>query len=359
MKVGIVTFQHANNYGALLQSYALQKAVKKYGNECDVIAYASEYIEKPYHLLQLKRKGIVAYIIGTLGYLCYLPRKKACSRFRKLIDYSERVDENSVKNIENNYDIFICGSDQVWNYKLTGGDMNFMLNFVSDAKKKNSYAASIGISEIEPFMQEAYKENLKSFHHISVREKRAQEILQELGDIESTVVVDPTLLLNAKEWESLIEKGDTKEEYIVVYQLGISKRLTSYVQALSKEKKVKVKYIPFPLGGYVKSKAMLKAGPYEWLKLFKEAKYVVTDSFHGVVFSLIFHKQFVVEVNERNKNVGGRIYELLSKVGLGHRIINVNADVDIDEKMDFETADSVIEEQRKLSYLFLEKILSE
>ena len=91
--------------------------------------------------------------------------------------------------------------------------MNFLLKFVEDDRKKNSYAASIGINDIEPFMREAYKDNLQSFSCISVREKRAKEILEELGNIESTVVVDPTLLLEAKEWETMIEEADSKEEY--------------------------------------------------------------------------------------------------------------------------------------------------
>lgn len=357
MRVGIITFQHANNYGAILQAYALQTAVKKYGHECDVIAYKSEYIEKPYSFSQLKRKGLVQYVIGTLGYVCYLPRRKACNRFRSLISYSRKVDKDSIASMNDEYDLFLAGSDQVWNYKLTGGDMNFLLKFVADSHKKNSYAASIGIHDIEDFMKEEYKENLKSFSHISVREKRAKEILQELGDIDSTVVVDPTLLLAAKEWEALIEEDGDKEEYILVYQLGISKRLVSYVKKLSKEKKLKVRYIPFPLGGYVRSRCMLKAGPYEWLRLFKNAKYVVTDSFHGVVFSILFHKQFVVEVNERNKNVGGRIYELLDRVNLNNRIINKNAGIDIADEINFDTADRVLSEQRQCSCKYLGNIL--
>ncbi len=357
-KVGIITFQHANNYGALLQSYALQASVKKLGFDCDVIAYQSEYIEKPYSLIQLKRKGIVKYIIGTLGYICYLPRKKACGEFRKLISYSSKVNKDTISAVNSAYDLFIAGSDQVWNYKLTGGDKNFLLDFVTDGRKKNSYAASIGIHDIEDNYREAYKAALKTFRNISVREKRAQEILWEIGEIESCVVTDPTLLLTKKEWESLITE-EKLDGCIAVYQLGISKRFTSYVQELARKTGEQVKYIPFPLGGNVRCRRMLKAGPFEWLSIFHSADYVVTDSFHGVVFSLLFHKQFVVEVNERNKDVGGRIYELLAKVGLENRIMNQPNCTAIDTPIDFAKVKAVLETERKTSIEYLRFLLDD
>lgn len=359
MRVGIVTFQHANNYGALLQAYALQRSVKQLNQQCDIITYESGYIEAPYSFSQLKRKGFKAWVVGIIGYVCYLPRKKKCNAFRKNMTYSRKVNRKDVSDLNDEYDIFIAGSDQVWNYKLTGGDMNFLLGFVRDNKKKNSYAASIGLNEIEPYMHDVYIKNLMQFKNISVRERRAKEIISELAGIDCKVVVDPTLLLKAQEWEDVIADTVEKGNYIVVYQLGISKRFTDYVKDLAATKGLKVKYIPFPLGGHVKSQSMLTIGPSEWLGLFKQAQYVVTDSFHGIVFSLVFHKQFMVEVNETNKNVGGRIYDLLQMVNLEKRMLNAKEPDNIDFKIDFEKVDVVLSSQREQSKNYLKMMIEE
>lgn len=359
MKVGIVTFQHANNYGALLQSYALQRSVKKLGCECEIIAYSSSYIEKPYRLSHLKNKGIMNYMIGVIGHICYLPRKRLCNKFRRYMSYSERVDEHNVGKLNEQYDLFIAGSDQVWNYKLAGGDMNFFLAFVSDDRKKNSYAASIGLDDIEPSMREVYRQNLATFAHISVREIRAQEILKQLGDIESQVVLDPTLLLDEEEWEAIAREPMKKEEYILAYQLGVSGRFTKYVRTLAKEKRMKVKYIPFPLGGVCASRWMLTIGPAEWVGLFKNASYVVTDSFHGAVFSALFQRQFVIEVNEKNKAVGGRLYEFMRRFGLEDRMLNRRRNILIDEKIDYSKVKLLVKKARKESLDYLRKMIDE
>lgn len=358
MKAGVITFQNANNYGALLQAYALQTAIKKSGCKAEIIDYMSGYIEKPYSIRHLKIKGVKTYIIGLIGYICYLPRRKKCNNFRKYLSYSRKVDADSIEQMNSEYDIFITGSDQVWNYKLTGKDMNFLLKFVHENEKKFSYAASIGLDEIEQCVRNEYKELLAGFQEISLRERRAKEIVYELCGKTGQVVVDPTLLLTRQDWERVIVSPQRKKGYIAVYQLGISKRFTEFVRKTARDKHLKVWYIPFPLGGFVKGKWDITVGPSEWLGIVKNADYVVTDSYHGVIFSLLFHRKFIVEVNERNKNVGSRIYDLLEKVDLNSRLLN-NTDVqDIGADICFAKVDEVLERERKLSREYLNKIIN-
>lgn len=357
MKAGILTFQKANNYGAILQTFALQKALEKAGCDSDVIDYESGYIEKPYRLKHLINKGLKVYLVGVIGYICYMPRKRKCNCFKKNIKYSKSVDRNSIKKIESQYDLFITGSDQVWNYNLTGGDMNFLLGFVDESWKKYSYAASIGLNCLEENRKRQYKKLLSDFAMISLREQRAKEIVDEICKKNTEVVVDPTLLLTKQEWESVVDKKKRKSDYIAVYQLGISSRFVRYVNAVAKEKRLKVHYIPFPLGGFVRGEWEIAVGPAEWLNIIRNAKYVITDSYHGVIFSLIFHKKFVVEVNERNKNVGSRIYDLIKRVGLEERLLDAQGKTDVEAPVDFDRVDEILQCERKNSEKYLAKML--
>ena len=237
MKIGILTFQTTNNFGAILQSYALQQVLKNYGHEPEVINYQCEYISKPYRLLNLKKKGVAGYLFGLIGYICYLPRTKCCNNFRKIIKYTSPLDSQSINAIEDSYDMYIAGSDQIWNYKLTNGDFTYLLDFVKKDSKKFSYAASIGVNDIEPIYQESYKMLLEKFSRISVREKQGAELIEHLAHLDAHIVLDPTLLLAPSDWLKVAKKPKINENYILVYQLGISQKLVRFVKMLSDKKR--------------------------------------------------------------------------------------------------------------------------
>lgn len=357
MKVGVVTFQQSNNYGAILQSYALQKTINKLGCEGELIDYRCDYIGKPYKLINLKKKGFFSYIFGVIGFICYLPRKKNCNLFRKNMRFSKRVYKDTVGELNNVYDIFITGSDQVWNYKLTNSDSTYLLDFVKDYNKKFSYAASFGLNSIEDEQKENYSKLLKNFNQIYLREEKGINIVKKLCDKESNVVLDPTLLLTKDEWLCVTKEYKTSKDYILVYQLGISSKLIDFISNLARKKNCKVIYIPFPLGKFIKCKCSLFTGPSEWLGLFKNAKYVVTDSFHGTVFSILFNKNFFTEICGQNKGVGSRIENFIEKFGLQERLVIDGINNSIDNEIDYIRVNKILEDEREKSLACLRNIL--
>lgn len=357
MKIGILTFQTTNNYGAILQSYALQYVLKEFGHCPETIDYRCEYISKPYRFKNLKNKGVAGYLFSLIGYICYLPRTKSSNQFRKYLRYSRPYSSEDLFRVGNDYDMYIVGSDQVWNYRLTNGDMHYLLDFVEDDRKKFSYAASIGVSEITGKLVENYQKLLHQFHMISVREKQGAEIVFGLTGRKAEVVLDPTLLLSAKEWLRVAKLPQIEEKYILVYQLGISKKLIKFTKNLSKKTGLKVIYIPFPLGGVLKATCQWHIGPAEWLGLFYKASYIVTDSFHGTVFSILFNKQFYTEASGQHKGVGSRLFNLLSTFQLTERFIDNNMLLDADDTVDYEFVNKILEKERKASMEFLQSIL--
>lgn len=352
-----MTFHKSNNYGAILQSYALQKVIKNYGHEVEFINYDCDYINKPYKIVNLKKKGIGNYLFGVIGYICYMPRRKKCNEFRKYFSYSKGVNQKNIDELSDLYDLYITGSDQVWNYKLTNNDYNYLLDFVKDPKKKCSYAASIGLKSIEVNVKERYIQLLSEFNKITVREEKGKKLLNSLIYNDVNVALDPTLLLNREDWMQVTHNYRSKEDYILVYQLGFSSRMMNFIKKLASKDNCRVIYVPFPIGKYIKSKFNLTCGPAEWLGLFKNAKYVVTDSFHGTIFSIIFHRKFYTEISDQNRAIGSRIDDLLCKLELQDRLI-VNNDNEIsDNNIDYNAVDKILEQERKKSMLLLEDIL--
>lgn len=357
MKIGVLTFQTTNNFGAILQSYALQKVLQELGQNPEIINYQCEYISKPYKLINFKKKGIRGYLFSLIGYICYLPRTKACDNFRKHMKYSSKVNTKNINKIADDYDCYIVGSDQVWNYRLTNGDTRYLLDFVKENSKKFSYAASLGVKEIDLVHKETYSKLLSQFSFISVREKQGAEVVERLINQPVSVVLDPTLLLSANEWLQIAKDPKIEEEYILVYQLGISKRMVNFVKNISKKTGLRVLYIPFPLGGYVGCRCKWKIGPAEWLGLFANASYIVTDSFHGTAFSILFNKPFYTEASGQHQNVGSRLYNLLEMFGLEGCLFSDEIQFEIAPQVDYGSVNEKLEIERNKSKDFLKSFL--
>lgn len=346
-KIGIITFQETNNYGAIFQNYALQQAIRKLGAEPETLDYKSEYIGKPYRLQHLKNKGLFGYLFGILGYMIYLPRTKKCNEFRKIIKFSQPITKKELNKIEENYDHFITGSDQVWNCKLTGMDTAYMLDFVKDKRKCSSYAASIGLPKLELDIAKKYDELIKDFHCVSVRESSAAKLLEEITTKEIQVVSDPCLLLNVDEWKLVTLPKKRKNPFVLVYQLGVSGDVVKLAKKIAKEKKLKIVFVPFPVGELAKGKWAFDAGNADLLSYIRDAEYVITDSFHGTLLSIIFNKQFFTKVAGTHAGVGSRIYDLLDKYGLRERIITEN--IRYDNSIDYKNINMLIEKERESS----------
>ena len=356
-RVGVITYHNYDNYGAILQSYALQKKLREIGTQPEIIDYRCDYMSNPFRLVNLKKKGLFNYIYGAIGHICYIPRRFKCNKFRKHMRYSQPVTQGIMQPVAGKYDIYIAGSDQIWDYKLTNFDTTYFLDFVKEGKKKCSYAASIGENLPPEEYQQKYKKLLSDFDEILVREDYGADIVENLTQKRPEVVCDPTLLLTAEEWDKLLVEPKYKEKYILVYQLGINKEIVDFAHRLHDKTGYRVVYIPFPLVGLLKCDCKITVGPAEWMGLFKNAEYVISDSFHGVVFSLIFNRKFFAKVNGHHMN--RRVQQLLNMVNLTDRTMDDVSYEKLTEEIDFTYANEQLARFREHSMEQLRKMVSE
>lgn len=352
MKIAIITFQNADNFGAMLQCYALQQAITRIGYKCDVIDYHCEYLSKPYSIAALKRKGFIRYILGNINVFVRIPRKKNFSKFRKEISKTVSVNKANIKILNEEYDIFITGSDQVWNYQLTDFDTRYFLDFVNDSDKKISYAASLGFDSFPDQVASQYYDLLKDYKCISVRERSAKELLVNILHRDIQVVLDPTLLLVKEDWDKVLIEPN-KRNYIFVYQLSPSSYFIYILKELKRKTGLKVIAVPFAMGP-VCAEIDMFAGPSEWIGYIKNAEYIVTDSFHATVFALVYNKKLYSCVNES----ASRIVDLLSTVGIECFLFEKRREFSLIDDIDYTNSNKILNIQREESLNLLERIIS-
>ena len=360
MKIGTITFHSSYNFGSNLQAYALQKFV------CSL----NEKIE--YKIINLRTKEQ-----DEINQLRYTNRVKNIVKsilFKKVLDRRSEVFErfiNTKLNLTKKYstkeefhedkecfDFYISGSDQLWN--TTAFDFNW-LNYLDGVKSKNkiSYAASFGPLSRNTFYdnKDKIQKNLKEFKAISVREEKSKEIVEEClnENKKITINVDPTMLLTKEEWITLMDnKPIVDGDYIFYYTLKPSKERVIFLKKLSKEMKMKVvvaapsfKYEIF--SGFIKK---YESGPKEFLNLIYYSKLVVSTSFHGNVFSIIFNKPFYA-IDGMSDN---RISHILKLSKLENRSITINDDIrklsQNYDKIDFSNIKKFFEEEKEKSKQF-------
>lgn len=342
-RVGIITFHSAINFGAILQTYALYKTVSQtYVTE--IIDYNDSVINNRYRLFN---KGLS--FGGRVKEILLLPstiiQRRKFNIFRNKMRLSSKVDDNSICKLK--YDIVIAGSDQVWNYTLTNNNAIYLLNWVNHSSKKFSYAASIGVEDIEA-VKGTYVELLRDFSEISVRESYAKKILYK-QNILSEVNIDPVFLIGKEQWEKQVKNPNLNMKYVLIYSIGHSESLVIFAKEYGKRKNAKVIYIS---DSVIKSSGMKIArgiGPEEWLGLFANAECIFTNSFHGTAFSIIFNKDFFVEDIMTNlKNTNSRLENLLNLFRVNNRKIgSLYEDINWDEVNDT----IALEREKAINYL--------
>ncbi len=364
MKVGVVTFHNAHNYGASLQAWALQRVLKNLGTEPGIIHYHPESIDRLYvppkqNTLKKKLKYILKEKyrnrVKDQVYKYHKYNKFIRDNFNLIGDFTE-YDELKKANL--NLDAYITGSDQVWNSDHTNGfDPAYMLDFAEEGKLKISYAASVGREYILPQYREQFKESLKTYTSISVREASARPAITALTDKPVSVVLDPTLLLDRKDYEDLKVPGKIKERYILVYMMEANKDLIRFANKLSVATGIPIIQRK-PLGIFRNELASYytdEAG--EFLGEIENAEYVLTNSFHATVFSLIYEKPFISMLHT---STGARTRDLLKTVGLESHILYDPSefhDMKQFEIKDKEQLRGRIKELQKDSYEFLQNAL--
>lgn len=352
-KVAVITYHRNDNYGAMLQCYALQETLKKQGVEPVVIDYRCQVVEHPLSLGALRVRGMKACVISFIGALTRIPRRSKFKKFRSQLTMTEPVDEETIKTLGNCYDCYFAGSDNVWNADITGVDSNYFLSFVKDPSKKKSYAASFGGDKIPYEQKGRYQLLLGDIDTFLMREKVGAELVTALTGKVAYDVLDPTLLLTREEWETVASPPLIRGKYVLAYQLVPSQNFIKKARSISRKMGCKLVFVPFPLGMAGRCTWRLKDGPQEWLSLFKYAEYVLTDSFHGCVFCILFHKQFSVMVSQ----LGARIENLMELIGAKNRIINEKTELP-QPYMDFLPVDKIIKSKKAESIKMLKQALN-
>lgn len=362
-KIAIVTFQKSYNYGALLQAFATQKVVEKMGFDSELIDYANPDEKKENVLISYKKdigfKNNIKNIVRNVFLFSYFIRKHNFEPFFKKMKMSKPLKyDDDLDVFFNHYDSVIAGSDQIWNPVITGGKLEkvFLLDF--KANNKLSYASSCGSYKYKS-EKEYIKKCLSDFSVINVREPFLQVQLQNMGIKNVNVVLDPTLLLNRKDWESIcfdnFYTDKLKDKYILVYLLQPYNNYCADVLKLLKEKfGYKIVNVGFSL--YKKKNIdinLLGVTPERFISLVANAEIVVTDSFHGTAFSVNFNKNFYSILNPKNPK---RVENFLDMLDLTKRIVKSVDNIElIEEVIDYSKANNILSTKRGESLEFLRK----
>lgn len=343
-KIGILTFNRPINYGALLQAYALKTVVSSYA-ETDVINYYCPYIEDFYNPFNNFIKGIVRTIV-------FGKRNKRFKKFIAELSTEDVYNKQSIRDVT--YNKIIVGSDQVWNYGCSGNDETFLLPDIQT--QKYSYAGSFGVSELPDEQVPFFKKCLSDFRYISVRERTGQDICKQQLGLESELVLDPTLLLTKQDWAQRFQPLSAKKGYVLIFAPKHNETLQSTAKKLAQQLRLPIYNLSVEVTNRFGDKVIKNAGPKQWVELFYNASFIVTDSFHAMAFSINFNKPFFVFTNN---NRSSRLADFLGMLGLQNRLNPSFEEIDATAKIDYESVNNVLENERKKSISFIEKIIND
>ena len=339
--VGILTFvRDCTNAGTCFQAWALQQFINSLPNfKAELINYKVD-VPKYSNIRYTHGYGPLSWILRRiLDWKAYKFSSFQRKHFKKY-PANRTVKRGELSIINDRYDQIILGSDQIWNPKLTNLDKTFFLDFVK-GKKKGAYAPSIGVQDLPQEQKEEIKRLLSDFSFIGVREQQAVKVVQELASIPVHWSLDPTFLLTKEQWAK-VARIPQENDYI--FELCITKKPTVRVAA---EKLSKMTGLPIiEYGGNRKRVPSAKLMPHPssdtWLGYLMNAKYVLTDSFHGCAFSINTNTPFYVIITTN----GNRITSLLELCGLQDRIVNNGEDIDTGKQIDWFSVNKRLEEAR-------------
>ena len=371
MKIGIVSYHSEPNYGTMLQAYALAKAIDMLGYNCEYIQYRG-ITQKPwwkYHLHKAMAK-VYHLVWPAKEEFAYFQSKEFSSIIAKFSSFHRRfipcssIEYNidTINQANERYDCFVVGSDQTWSRYMNrlSSSINF-LPFVEDRSKKKSYAPSIGSTHIDKdFLSRLIKE-LADFEALSCREKENCEYLTPLLGKDVTYVVDPTLLLRPSEWDNISLLPEKRGGYILAYILGVKKCISDFAERLGKEKGLPVYYILTRPEYLTKEHVLDSAGPQEFIGYIKSASYIVTDSFHGSIFSINYGRNFY-SFAKRSVALGDltndndRIISFLTELQLANRFKS-DDDISFEPDIDYRPVTEKLETLRETSWSYLKRIL--
>lgn len=338
-KVGIITFHNSYNCGSMLESYAIHQYLmsRKINNE--IINFSNEGQRELYSIFcsNTSIKNIIKNIISLIHIKQLKKNEKAYKLFQtQNFILSEEYYDSSKLNDEN-YSIVVAGSDQIWNITIDDYDKAYFLPWVKNARKV-AYAPSFGAKNILTYSRNSdeYKLYLSDFDALSVRENNGKKWIYDLIQKDVEVLIDPTLLLNAEDYEKIMDtECKIPSEYIFFYCPTFDKEICKFVKKISKKYKLPVitwgakKYYLHGIRRFG-FKLAEKEDPSMYLKLIKNAKLVITTSFHGTIFSTIFEKKFYTIKNGEMYGNDDRVLTLVESLGIKNRLIPFDFDITLD-----------------------------
>ena len=297
-RVAIITYHRAHNYGAVLQAYALKKVISNLGYNVSFIDYQSDVLTGGYNLIPpaneiFHPKTFIKSLKKILHFILDFRRKYTRAKnFKEFIKKHFVLD--SIEEVRN-YHALVLGSDQIWNSSYTKGVDNAYYGIINNinSKLKVSYAASMGSSKLLKTEEDLFLNNINGLDRIGVREKQLRDYIFEISGLETEVNLDPTLLLNKQEWDTLsISESINFKPYILVYEMHTHSNTTDIVDNLREKFDLEVVVLSSQTDFKTPSDHITSESPEYFLGLFKNATFVVTSSFHGTVFSIINNVDF-------------------------------------------------------------------
>ena len=370
MKIALLSFHNAANYGAALQAYALQQALEQMGHDCEYINYLNDERRNHYSLSFLIRdalkkrdiKGATKYLLGAPFLLA---RKKRFNTFyNAYLHVTKKAYRNSEEAATLNpyYDRFIVGSDQVWNPDNNGDDAAFLLDFVEDDKKRISYSSSFGIASIDEKHWDVFKNNLEKFKALAVRESIGRDIIKDLTGRDAKVVLDPVMLLSKEQWLSIVPKKPLKEKYIFSYT-NRNSQISDFFKTkyeLNGRKHYILSRYTRPQD-FLSSTARIKywMSPQEFVSVIANSDLVVTASFHCIAMSIILNRPFVA-ILTGDKGKDERPLNILRALQLESRVLCPSMTVvEIEKPIDWQAVNARIEELKASSIDYLIKAIED
>ena len=366
MQIKIITCHDVYNHGASLQAYALQTYLSSLGHDVEIIDYKPDYLSGHYSLSAVFNPKFDKPVVKQLYLLAKLSGRLVALKRKKIFDeftfHYLNLTPNRYHNNEElkanppKADVYIAGSDQIWNTLFKNGrDAAFYLDFAPKAARRITYAASFAtqdvVDEYKPFVSKM----LQGLDKISLREKISLPLLASLGRADSVAVCDPVFLLSQQQWNDLLPKSEEKHEpYLLVYDSDGSERLKEAAIKIAKQRNLKIYNISACLLSYA-DKDYWCSGPLDFVRLIRDAKFVISNSFHATVFSLIFHREFCV-VN-RSEAINERMYSLLEQYGLQNRMLDSSLSIP-SEIIDYPAVQTKIDKDITVSKQYLHDAIS-
>lgn len=364
MKIGILTFHYAHNYGAMLQAYALTTFLQIKGFDAEIIDYRLHYIYRNheryniigyYRWLHEKDNAIISALKVIKSYRKHRNKDAKWHNFENFMNSSLHKSPRIYTEKElDKYDYIICGSDQIWNEKLTNGYNNiYWGNGINTNIPLISYAASNGSAMFEGAYINKIKEYLKRFKAISIREQSLCEWIKSNLGIPAITVIDPVFLLPPSKWKDIIPANNTKDsEYLLIYAFQEDLKIYEVAQNIAKQKGLKIIRVCYNKRNDIPSNIIQDntCGPAEFISYIKNSSFICTTSFHGVAFSILFNKQFYAISPSKYSE---RVISILDKFKLSNRLIKDINDIKLNEEIDFSSINYIINKEIENSWKFL------